>query len=33
VLGLQWHPEWQYLNNPLSVAIFAEFGQQIRKFR
>ncbi|WP_322044351.1 gamma-glutamyl-gamma-aminobutyrate hydrolase family protein [Paraburkholderia sp. J67] len=25
-LGVQWHPEWQYAENPLSQAIFAAFG-------
>jgi putative glutamine amidotransferase len=26
VLGVQWHPEWAFANNPLSRAIFAGFG-------
>jgi len=29
-LALQWHPEWQALTNPLSRAIFAEFGAACR---
>ena len=26
-LALQWHPEWQVLNNPSSLAIFRAFGE------
>ncbi len=26
VLGVQWHPEWAFARDPLSSAIFAEFG-------
>jgi putative glutamine amidotransferase len=26
VLGVQWHPEWAFAQNPLSRAIFAGFG-------
>ncbi len=34
--AVQWHPEWQFADNPLSVALFAAFGaacrdQQARK--
>src|SRR5665213_3840987 len=29
-LALQWHPEWDVMNNPLSSAIFAEFGAACR---
>lgn len=25
-LAVQWHPEWQVMSNPLSRAMFAEFG-------
>jgi putative glutamine amidotransferase len=25
-LALQWHPEWRFDRNPLSIAIFREFG-------
>lgn len=25
-LGVQWHPEWQYQDHPLSIAIFKSFG-------
>jgi putative glutamine amidotransferase len=28
--GVQWHPEWQCADNPLSVAIFKAFGQACR---
>jgi putative glutamine amidotransferase len=31
VLGVQWHPEWRAMENPLSRAIFANFGQEARK--
>jgi len=27
VLGVQWHPEWQVMTNPVSVAIFGAFGE------
>jgi putative glutamine amidotransferase len=26
LLGLQWHPEWQWADDPLSRAIFGAFG-------
>ena len=26
-LGLQWHPEWQFAQDPFSSALFAEFGE------
>jgi putative glutamine amidotransferase len=25
-LGLQWHPEWRFAQNPFSRALFAAFG-------
>jgi putative glutamine amidotransferase len=25
-LGVQWHPEWRYWDNPDSVKLFAAFG-------
>ncbi len=28
-LGMQWHPEWEIMDNPLSVKIFAAFGEAI----
>ena len=31
-LGVQWHPEWQVMNNPLSTAIFAAFGDACRAY-
>ena len=30
VLGLQWHPEWRFSENPDSVAIFRAFGDACR---
>ncbi len=30
VLGMQWHPEWRFAENPVSRAIFAAFGEAIR---
>ena len=30
VLGVQWHPEWKYRDNPVSRAIFAAFGDALR---
>ena len=29
-LGLQWHPEWQFADNPFSSALFAAFGEAAR---
>ena len=29
-LAVQWHPEWRVLENPLSRALFAEFGAACR---
>jgi len=29
-LGVQWHPEWQFQNNPFSRALFAAFGDACR---
>jgi putative glutamine amidotransferase len=29
VLGLQWHPEWRWAENPVSGAIFAAFGKVV----
>ena len=26
-IGVQWHPEWRSTENPVSTAIFSEFGQ------
>jgi putative glutamine amidotransferase len=33
VLGLQWHPEWRYAENPVSVAVFRRFGEACRAYR
>ena len=30
LLGVQWHPEWNFATNPSSVAIFAAFGDACR---
>jgi putative glutamine amidotransferase len=32
-LCLQWHPEWQAADNPVSAQIFAAFGQAVRAYR
>jgi putative glutamine amidotransferase len=32
-LGVQWHPEWKPLENPVSKAIFREFGNASRAYR
>lgn len=33
VMGVQWHPEWQFAENPLSRALFAAFGDAARRRR
>jgi putative glutamine amidotransferase len=30
LLGVQWHPEWRWWENPISRAIFAAFGEAVR---
>jgi len=30
-LGVQWHPEWKVRENPLSMALFAAFGDAARE--
>jgi putative glutamine amidotransferase len=30
-VGLQWHPEWRYAENPFSRALFAAFGEASRQ--
>jgi putative glutamine amidotransferase len=32
LLGVQWHPEWGFATNPVSVAIFAAFGDACREW-
>ncbi|SPE21627.1 gamma-Glu-GABA hydrolase [Burkholderiales bacterium] len=32
-LGVQWHPEWKVLENPVSVRIFRAFGEACRVYR
>ena len=31
VIGVQWHPEWKFSENHVSVKLFSEFGKQVRK--
>ena len=33
VLGLQWHPEWRWAEQPASVAIFRAFGEACRAYQ
>jgi putative glutamine amidotransferase len=33
VLGVQWHPEWRWSENPVSRAIFSAFGQAVVAYR
>src|SRR5580698_9110032 len=30
-VGLQWHPEWEFQQNPFSRALFAAFGEAARR--
>lgn len=30
-LAVQWHPEWQFSENPVSLALFAAFGRAARE--
>jgi putative glutamine amidotransferase len=32
-LGVQWHPEWQFKDNPEALKLLAAFGQACRHFR
>ncbi len=32
-LGVQWHPEWKVLDNPVSSSIFRAFGDACRTYR
>ena len=32
VLGVQWHPEWQYADNADSIRLFAAFGDACRAY-
>jgi len=32
VLAVQWHPEWQAAQNPVSRALYAAFGQACRQY-
>lgn len=31
--AVQWHPEWRYADNPVSMAIFRAFGDACRAYR
>jgi putative glutamine amidotransferase len=33
LLGVQWHPEWRYAENPVSKALYAAFGDAMRQYR
>jgi putative glutamine amidotransferase len=33
LLGVQWHPEWEFRDDPLSVAIFRAFGTAARAYQ
>lgn len=33
LLAVQWHPEWLFRQNPISVAIFRAFGDAARSYR
>ncbi|WP_269530872.1 gamma-glutamyl-gamma-aminobutyrate hydrolase family protein [Chitinimonas sp. BJYL2] len=32
-LAVQWHPEWQYAGNPLSMSLFKAFGDDCRRYQ
>lgn len=32
-LAVQWHPEWQYVSNPLSISLFRAFGEDCRRYQ
>jgi putative glutamine amidotransferase len=32
-LAVQWHPEWKYVDNPLSVSLFKAFGEDCRRYQ
>ncbi|MDO8376052.1 MAG: gamma-glutamyl-gamma-aminobutyrate hydrolase family protein, partial [Aquabacterium sp.] len=32
-LCLQWHPEWQAADNPVSMQLLGAFGQAVRAWR
>lgn len=32
LLGVQWHPEWQAVTNPVSVKLFSAFGDACRQY-
>ncbi|WP_426149675.1 gamma-glutamyl-gamma-aminobutyrate hydrolase family protein [Pseudomonas sp. DC3000-4b1] len=32
MVGVQWHPEWQAMKNPVSIKLFEAFGDACRRF-
>ena len=32
VLGVQWHPEWKFTEQPLSAALFGAFGDAVKAY-
>jgi putative glutamine amidotransferase len=30
-LGVQWHPEWKYWENPVSLKLLGAFGEAVRQ--
>lgn len=32
MVGVQWHPEWQAMKNPVSIKLFEAFGEACRRF-
>jgi len=32
VLGLQWHPEWRWRENPISRQIFSAFAAAVKEY-
>jgi putative glutamine amidotransferase len=32
LLGVQWHPEWRYREDPVSVALFGAFGAAVARY-
>lgn len=33
IVGVQWHPEWQASDNPVSIRLFQAFGEACRRFK
>jgi putative glutamine amidotransferase len=32
-MAVQWHPEWHFSENPLSISLFASFGRACKRRR